>query len=337
MPRKKRQEDIFTEVLLDSNLLDVAEDLADQIMKPIKEFFDSGDSSGLKEKTFRPRERFDFEKCMGKYEMTVKYMVSNSGTSVFDAREHDMMLKVVNPESREGQAANLDLHYRSLRNEVLDLLEHEMGHYYLREMADAGDCIYYTDPKGLSVYYEDPQEIALHSKVLWNQLSRRVDFGQRYLDYQEKYGDNADANFKKMAQRTVSNAVERLQYDVGIPGVKFLKRVQKLYINHIFKYYLNPAIERAKREKVASELVRMASELVAGQYDFTTTNRQFRTIPFPHVIEVRHTTDDPHSWDAKMTVDFYGTDKVFHGESDSKNGAIRDLKKWTKKQYPDWF
>jgi hypothetical protein len=90
-------------------------------------------------------------------------------------------------------------------------------------------------------------------------------------------------------------------------------------------------------EIVASELVRLARDLTAGQYDMIKTRIQFRTIPFDHFVEVRHTTTDPHSWDARLVVDFYGEDKVFNGEGESKAAAVRDLKRWTKKQYPGWF
>jgi hypothetical protein len=240
----KSKQDIFMEVLLDSNLEEVAKDLAARMVKPVKDYFDGGGFP--KGRNVRPRKKFTLEGCLGGYQMEVEYRRSNKGTYVFHATENFMSISVLNPESREGRMADFDREARRLETEVADLVEHEMGHYYLGEMADAGECLYYTDPRGFAVYFEDPQEMVLHSKVVWNELMRSkpnlLDRPMRNIEF------------------SVKRKVEELEWKVGVPGARFPKSLQKKYVSLIMKHYVKPVIERAKNEKVAAELVRVESD-----------------------------------------------------------------------------
>jgi len=246
-----RQEEIFTEILLQSNLEDVARSLMGKIMEPLREYVVTGDSSTLIAKggTISPDVEFDLEECLGEYRMNISYMVSNSKSGLRSASAHAMTLQVLDPSSNAAKSTDVGFELAMLEEETLDLLEHEMGHYYLQKMANAGSCIYYTDPRGYAAYFEDPQEIALHSKVIWNELKRSGGLADRYRAMLREDGADADKRFLASVRRTVEGRVPRLEWQVGVPGARLPKRLQKRYVDIIMKYYVGPFMERIRGEQ----------------------------------------------------------------------------------------
>jgi hypothetical protein len=228
-----RDEDILMDILKDSNLEEIAKDLTKQIMKPIEMYYRTGDEKYLfKGKgKYRPKKDFSLKKCMGDYEIEVIYIASNKGLYLNDASETFMSFKVLRIGSQEyGYVEkSIDKMVKRLGNEVADLIEHEMGHYYLGIAGDVGECIYNIDPRGVQLYFQDPQEMVLHSKVLFNKFKRQ-------------YPDFASYEMDKI-ERIISRYVRDLPIDTNAPrSAKFPKGLQKKYVNHILKHYVKPVL-----------------------------------------------------------------------------------------------
>ncbi len=225
--KSNSEEDTLQEMLRDSNLDKLASDIANQIMEPIYKYYETGDSKILYQDHFlTPREDFSFKKCMGDYTMEVDYILSNSGTALNDASETYMSIKVVNMNSRT-YADNPEYYSKQilqrLKREVEDLVEHEMGHYYMRKGFDVGECLYHT--QGISKYFTDPQEIVLHSKVIFNNFKRR------YPDFK----DMETSQIKEILLKLV----KQLPYDTNAPrGAKFTVPIQNKYVNFIMKHFI---------------------------------------------------------------------------------------------------
>jgi hypothetical protein len=226
-----KEEDILIDILKDSNLEEIADDLATQIMKPIEDYYRTGDEKYIHKGKgkYRPKKDFSLKKCMGDYEMDVIYGLSNKGLYLNDASETFMSFKVLNIDSREyGYVEkNIGGLVKRLRNEVADLIEHEMGHYYMRVAGGVGECLYHTDPRGVELYFRDPQEMVLHSKVLFNQLRRE------HPDFPSYEKDKIE--------RIVARYVRDLPIDTNAPSnARFPKSLQKQYVNHILKHHVKP-------------------------------------------------------------------------------------------------
>lgn len=225
-----KEEDVLMEILKESNLPQVAQDLAKQIMAPIEKYYKTGNDKVIykySDKIFKPKKDFSLKKCMGDYAMEISYQMSNKGLYLNIAQEDFMHIRVLSVDSREyGYIKDrIDYYVKSLREEIEDLIEHEMGHYYLKKAGDVKECIYLTDPRGVELYFYDPQEMVLHGKVLFNKFRRE------FPKYKEMD--------KNRVERILSRYVADLPVDTNAPRkAKFPKTLQKKYVNHIMKHYL---------------------------------------------------------------------------------------------------
>ena len=43
----------------------------------------------------------------------------------------------------------IDKMVKAVGREVADLIEHELGHYYMRIAGGVGECLYHTEPRGV--------------------------------------------------------------------------------------------------------------------------------------------------------------------------------------------
>jgi hypothetical protein len=224
------EEDILMEILKDSNLEQVANDLAKQIMAPIEKYYKTGNDKVIYKnsgKIFKPKKDFSLKRCMGDYAMEISYQMSNKGLYLNVAQEDFMHIRVLSVGSREYGyiEKRIDYYIKNLREEIEDLIEHEMGHYYFKKAGDVKECIYLTSPRGVELYFYDPQEMVLHGKVLFNKFRRE------FPNYKEMDQDRV--------QRILARYVADLPMDTNAPRkAKFPKTLQKKYVNHIIKHYL---------------------------------------------------------------------------------------------------
>jgi hypothetical protein len=234
-----KQEDILMDILKDSNLEQIANDLANQIMKPVMQYYKLAEKDPSKAtkylykysgKTLRPKKDFSLKKCMGDYVVEVDYRQSAKGLYLNIAEQHYMQIKVLEVGTMEWGyvGSRIKSLLASLKEEVADLVEHEMGHYYLEKAGDVAECIYLT--QGVGKYFYDPQEMVLHGKVIFNKIKRE------HPDYKNYSRDRIE--------RYVSWHVRDLPEDTNAPRkARFPKSLQKRYIKHIMKHYFEPVLQ----------------------------------------------------------------------------------------------
>jgi hypothetical protein len=88
-----------------------------------------------------------------------------------------------------------------------------------------GDLLY-RGSGGLEKYFEDPQEIALHSKMIFNTIRKRSDIKTMPI---ERIKAQVEHNVAWLPQNTAAPSI-----------AKFTKTIQKKYVDYIMKNLVEP-------------------------------------------------------------------------------------------------
>lgn len=216
---KKGSAEEMVELLKLFPVSDTAMVLAAQIYDDVSKYY--SDDVRPTDKTYHYTTE---EKCIEPYSVEIDFRPSNNGTGLGYAEEQYIQVKYLDKDSREYRL-NPRLDNRLLKW-LYNIIKHECSHFYLRQK-DVPACLYHTHEKGMKKYYEDPQEIALHSREIF---------------------DTFEENFPNWREMDLDTIIKRLTFRIkDLPrhtsiGAPFGGGIQKKYLNHILNTYIKPEL-----------------------------------------------------------------------------------------------
>jgi hypothetical protein len=314
---KQSQLDSLINHIQSVNLEEEAVKMIPDIIQPIKDYYESDGEKKPDDQIFKSKSS---DPDLAKYDIEISYFPSNGLARIHDAEQHYIQFRFPQVSYREYDKGDIPKYIKKLEKETEDLLEHEMGHFYL-EQKGAEDVKYHDE--GYKTYFKDPQEIVLHGKIVFNTLSRGIEDKWNELDLD-------------IIERRTRSIIKRLPIQTGmnIFGAKITKALENTYWKHILKHYIKPKMNKLKtssksRIKIAKRLkVYHGTASKFNKFDldkstqgiiwFTSDkneilNGEIGASGKGYIVEAEVTIDNPAGWDEYDKLGLFELEREYDG------------------------
>ena len=200
-------------------------DIANQIINDVINYYQTGES--FQTQDYKLKQDYN-DHAIQNYYVNVGMIPSNNSTYVDSGSQHEIFLKILNKNILEDRRTTADKEISRISRGIRQILEHEMGHFYVQEKVNNKRSFdYYND--GFKSYFDDPEEVVMHSQDIWNELTRS--FKNGIEDIKTLSPENILGRLKR--------AVDYLPVAINAP--RKMKATQKnIFLRHIWKTYVKP-------------------------------------------------------------------------------------------------